>query len=436
MKHRNVLHILSTLCLAFCLAQVSSISAQSGCKDAYIDSVGKASVSFYYPSKVLGTAFSVAADRKVYFSSGNLQYNPGKDVWRFAEHQYDIIGNGVESGNAMGTYLEGSTLLVANGKTIEQQLTARATQDKWIDLFCYGTSGYEHSDYRTYRNTHDYEVAGNDPPNKYIYQPWEYEDRGNSKVVYDNKPLLKIYKESAVNQSLTGDYAECDWAWHNEIINGGCSSPSADPAEIVCYTDAHKWRLPTADEMAYVAFKRPNACELIGFATLVIADSARHGVILLPDDWSWDMPGPSASVLATWKDKWYAVISELGKCESVKSSAGTAESSDKWFDWEDNVLTEEEWEVFEEYGAIFFPAAGCFQFGRWRWYDGQGFPNQFAGYWTSTHASGDADAIKIVRFYERYTYGGKTAKGEFYFGGSSSSPIQAIAIRPVRNCTD
>ena len=34
--------------------------------------------------------FSVAADKQVRFSSGNLQYNPASHRWRFAEHQYDI----------------------------------------------------------------------------------------------------------------------------------------------------------------------------------------------------------------------------------------------------------------------------------------------------------------------------------------------------------
>ncbi len=34
--------------------------------------------------------FSVADGKKVYFSKGNLQYNPTQDQWQFAAHQYDI----------------------------------------------------------------------------------------------------------------------------------------------------------------------------------------------------------------------------------------------------------------------------------------------------------------------------------------------------------
>ena len=37
-------------------------------------------------------AFSVAADKKVLFSPGNLQYTQSTGTWAFAEHQYDIIG--------------------------------------------------------------------------------------------------------------------------------------------------------------------------------------------------------------------------------------------------------------------------------------------------------------------------------------------------------
>lgn len=50
------------------------------------------------------------------FSKGNLQYNASTDTWRFSENQYDVIGKGNE--NASSTYTG------------------------WIDLFGFGTSGY------------------------------------------------------------------------------------------------------------------------------------------------------------------------------------------------------------------------------------------------------------------------------------------------------
>ena len=65
---------------------------------------------------VLQGLFSVAANKKVRFSMGNLQFNPKKYEFRFALHQYDRIGND-------------NTKIAPN-------------YDGWIDLFGYGTSGY------------------------------------------------------------------------------------------------------------------------------------------------------------------------------------------------------------------------------------------------------------------------------------------------------
>lgn len=58
-------------------------------------------------------AFSVAGNKYVYFSSGNLQYNEIGDIWRFAPNQYDYIGSWNESNHP--------------------------SYNGWIDLFAWGT---------------------------------------------------------------------------------------------------------------------------------------------------------------------------------------------------------------------------------------------------------------------------------------------------------
>ena len=63
-----------------------------------------------------GPYFDLGGGLKVVFAPGNLQYNSAKNEWRFAEHQYDMIG--ADNNNISSTY---------NG---------------WIDLFGWGTSGY------------------------------------------------------------------------------------------------------------------------------------------------------------------------------------------------------------------------------------------------------------------------------------------------------
>jgi hypothetical protein len=57
--------------------------------------------------------FSVSANRKVYFSQGNLQYKASTNTWRFADNQWDIIGYDNEK--------------------------IAFSYDGWIDLFGFGT---------------------------------------------------------------------------------------------------------------------------------------------------------------------------------------------------------------------------------------------------------------------------------------------------------
>ena len=68
-------------------------------------------------------SFSVAANKKVVFAPGNLQYQASSGNWRFAEQQYLYIGN------AAGNTNSGS----------------RSTQSNWIDLFGWGTSGWDNT---------------------------------------------------------------------------------------------------------------------------------------------------------------------------------------------------------------------------------------------------------------------------------------------------
>lgn len=64
--------------------------------------------------------FAVSGSKAVVFAPGNLQYQASTGAWRFAEHQWDIIGE------AAGNNVYG---------------TARESQEAWIDLFAWATSG-------------------------------------------------------------------------------------------------------------------------------------------------------------------------------------------------------------------------------------------------------------------------------------------------------
>lgn len=159
--------------------------------------------------------FSVSSTKRVHFSRGNLQYQASTNTWRFAEHQYLTCG----MDNA---YIS-------------------ATNSSWIDLFGWGTSGWNsgatcYQPYSTSQDGGDY-TPGNDP-----------------------------------NANLTGTYAEADWAWHNAIVHGG--------------NVPHYWRTLTAEEWKYLIEGRPNASNKVGYAFVAEDDGAIFfsGVVILPDN--------------------------------------------------------------------------------------------------------------------------------------------------------
>ena len=108
-------------------------------------------------------AFSVSSSKQVVFSSGNLQYHPANNEWRFAENQTDYIGDA--NSNISSSY---------NG---------------WLDLFGWSTSttnfGVSTStDYDDYSGSFvDWgrNKIGNDAPNTWrtlTYDEWKYLSNG------------------------------------------------------------------------------------------------------------------------------------------------------------------------------------------------------------------------------------------------------------------
>ncbi len=59
--------------------------------------------------------FAVSKTKKVVFSPGNLQYQPSTKKWRFAEHQFDAVGD--------------DNVNISN----------KTPYDGWLDLFCWGS---------------------------------------------------------------------------------------------------------------------------------------------------------------------------------------------------------------------------------------------------------------------------------------------------------
>ena len=190
----------------------STITVQRG----KITTITLSSLSLGVPTGAINGRFTInAGGDQVYFSKGNLQYQASTGTWRFAEHQWDYIGDAAGNNTASG----------------------RETQSSWIDLFGWGTSGW------------------NSGAN--CYQPWS-----------TSTSYTDYYPGGAYTNNLTGSYANADWGVNNAISNGGNA--------------AGQWRTLTYDEWYYLLNTRTNASSKAGYATV----AGIHGVILLPDSFT------------------------------------------------------------------------------------------------------------------------------------------------------
>jgi len=92
-------------------------------------------------NKTIGE-FSVSANKKVCFSPGNVQYQASTGIWRFAEHQWDYVGDATQG-----------MVYVDNVKCDNSLISD--TYSGWIDLFGYSTSS-TYFGVNTSTNVNDY----------------------------------------------------------------------------------------------------------------------------------------------------------------------------------------------------------------------------------------------------------------------------------------
>lgn len=165
-----------------------------------------------YPAGALSGLFSVSETQQVRFSQGNLQYQASTNTWRFAEKQTEYVGEG--NANIGESY------------------------DGWIDLFGWGTSGYDHG--------------------ANAYQPWSTSDNYSDYYAY-----------GGYTQSLSDQSGQADWGY-NAISNGGNEENNG-------------WRTMRSSEWGYLLEQRSTASG-IHFANACV-DGA-NGMLVFPDDWN------------------------------------------------------------------------------------------------------------------------------------------------------
>ena len=236
-----------------------------------------ASISLMATEGALSGKFTINADGdQIVFSQGNLQYKATTNTWRFAENQWDTIG--------------GANWNIA------------ADYDGWIDLFGWGTSGYD--------NTANDPFAVN-------YQPWSNSTAElnltltvNDTEYQSNNVNMYGYGPSSFMEdgNLSGSSANYDWGVYNAISNGG--------------NQAGLWRTLNMDEWKYILRSRSSADDLRSQATVC----GVHGYVLLPDN--FNLP------------------------DGLSWSAQTK-------NWDTNTYDSQAWSAMAAAGAVFLPAAGC-----------------------------------------------------------------------------
>ena len=188
--------------------------------ESSITSVPAVSENMYYTTGVnitmteapyIDAEFTVASGTTVKFSKGNLQYQGSTDKFRFAENQYDVVGN-------------------AAGNTAPS-----ASQSAWIDLFGWGTSGY------------------------------------NSKYPYMTSTTNSNYGDGA-NDIAGTNY---DWGVYNRQSNQNKIEGGGD----------HAWRTLTRNEWVYVVNERSTTS---GHRYAKAQVCGIKGLMLFPDNWSDD----------------------------------------------------------------------------------------------------------------------------------------------------
>ena len=253
--------------------------------DVNIDSIMNVVDSLTHPQIQGGLIgrFSVGENHQVIFSQGNLQYNPSRELFRFAENQYDIT------------------------RTDNDNISENT--NVWLDLFGYGTSGWKGG--------------------RMCYRPYE-----------SNPTASQYIFANSSNNDLTGYYANADWGVYNRIING--------------FNQPGMWRTMSNSEWNYLLNYRNNASSLKTLATV----NNIKGLIILPDNWT--------------------------------APAGVNTSTFSMLNYSSLTCNSSQWQVLQNSGAVFLPAAGI------RQSTVTSNDNETGVYWTSSYSGGNQSFTLLI----------------------------------------
>ena len=292
---------------------------------------------------------SVSPTKQVYFCSGNVQYQASTDTWRFAENQWDYVGDAT-NGNVYENNVKSSNTSIAYNYT------------GWIDLFGWATSGWDNTGGENPGETNDPKAAN--------WQPWATEqniyyvngkaDRFNPThygPTWDSINHYHPYPNESLNSNVIEGMTGTNYDWGYYHTTGGGS--------VITNSGGYEWRACQWREGCFfggdsynggfdpltLIGKRVkeiggNYVPLIGFGTVNGVD----GLIILPDKWDGTFD-PNFSYYNPYDKKIY-----------------------------NETTSSPRWSAMEAYGVAFFPCAG-YRDGTTVTYAGER-----GGYWSSDPA--------------------------------------------------
>ena len=274
------------------------------------------------------SAFSIDANgNQVHFSMGNLQYQASTNTWRFADYQFEFVGDATQG------------LVYEGGTKCDNSLIAE-NYSGWIDLFGWGTSGIN-----------DYS------PIAQYYQPWSTSWVGEG---YVHNTGYDPYGSTTTD--LYSNSGKADWGY-NAISNGGNTQNSG------WFTLTGSKDTETDSDWDYLLLNR--TCQYrYAFTKIYVRGASSQsvntmrnsekacgtsviGMIIFPDDFVWPSIAGNLS---------YNVSSNVSNFFSYNS------------------ISESQWSLLEQAGAVLLPGPGD-RMGTWVHAVGQS-----GGYWSSTHS--------------------------------------------------
>lgn len=270
-------------------------------------------------------AFTVDAEgHQVYFTKGNLQYQPSTKTWRLGGHGYDFVGS--KMGGSPGTVFND------DGITLSDNILMAKDYEGWIDLFAFGVTGYK------------------DEANGIDLDPCNYMSPSGS------RPAYKSYAVADLDENT-------DWGKFCDI--------QGVPDNL-----KHNMRVLTTAEWQYLATRDPMRTQ--NQEPLYFTTKLGHAQIVVDDNHSKVITSGTVLLPEVFEDPETSLEND-GKFLN-RALAGSG--------YENNKYTKEGWAAMEANGAVMIPACGFRGYNSGHTFVLDTSTSGIMGdYWTSTHSA-------------------------------------------------